>query len=135
MRTSGTGSNAAPGTDSVRGSRAGGGPWAAAGANLAIGLCAIVPAVCIRWFITQYLPMDCTPTGTSVNSTGCDRDTYEDEPFYLFCAAISGLVVLAMILVVDVLMPRQERWRMGIWLGMVPLVPVPFLAGLALGRF
>ncbi|MGN5631909.1 hypothetical protein [Streptomyces sp. AC154] len=109
--------------------------WVAAAANLGIGLCAIVPALCIRWIFTRYLPMDCSATGASVHSTGCDRETYEDGTIYMFGAALSGLFVLGMILVVDILMPRQERWPMGIWLGMALLVPVPFFAGQELGRF
>ncbi|MEU9199712.1 hypothetical protein [Streptomyces sp. NPDC048332] len=120
------------GTD--RRSRAGGGPWVAAGANLALGVCAILPGTFIHWLVTHYLPMDCT-NGTTTGGPGCDRDTYALASFYKEAAAASGLVVLALTVVVDVLMPRQERWSMRVWLGMTVLIPVPFFAGLALGRF
>lgn len=134
MQGSGTGTDRRSGTSPVRRTAFGGGPWVAAAANLGIGLCAIIPALCVRWIFTRYLPMDCAPHA-SVHTASCDRETYEDGPLYMFGAAISGLFVLMMIVMVDILMPRQERWPMGPWLGMALLVPAPFFAGLALGRF
>ncbi|MEU1436351.1 hypothetical protein ACFYPA_28860 [Streptomyces sp. NPDC005775] len=115
--------------------RAGSQLWVAAAANLGIGLCAIIPELGIRWIVTQYLPMDCTSTDPPLHSTGCDRGTLEDGPIYMFYTALSGLLVLGIAVVVDVLMPLQERWRIDIWLPMALLVPVPFFAGLALDRF
>lgn len=134
MQVSGTSSKAPSGAGAARPMRAGNQLWVAAAANLGIGLCAIVPALCIRWIFRDYLPMDCAPHA-SVHTASCDRETYEDGPLYMFGAAISGLFVLGVAVVVDVLMPLQERWRIDIWLPMALLVPVPFFAGQALGRF
>ncbi|MEV7399543.1 hypothetical protein AB0N93_03875 [Streptomyces sp. NPDC091267] len=116
-----------------RGSRSAsrGGPWTAAGANLLLGVFAIFPAVCIHWLVTHYLEKDCAATG----GAGCDQEPDMLGSFYLEAAVASGLAVLAMTAVVDFLMPRQEGWPLRTWLGMTVLIPVPFFAGLALGRF
>ncbi|MFI5765526.1 hypothetical protein ACIA8F_31905 [Streptomyces sp. NPDC051563] len=52
----------------------------------------------------------------------------------MFGAVLGGLIVLGLMLVVDVLVPRQEGQRPHRWLGMAVLVPVPFAVGQALGR-
>ncbi|WP_406453752.1 hypothetical protein OG782_22805 [Streptomyces sp. NBC_00876] len=133
MRRSDTGSDTDSELDSVGSSRTGGGPWAAAGANLALGVLATFPGMCVHWLMTEYLPMDCGSQGT--RGTGCDPDIFVSASFYMWGAGIGGLVVLALLVIVDVLMPRQEGWPRRLWLGMAVLVPVPFVVGLALGRF
>lgn len=115
-----------------RGGRAGGGPWVAAGANLALGLFAVLPFRYIQWLMTYVPPVD--RGSPSTGDTGFDAP-YAASPIDLWGAALSGLIVLALTVVVDFLMPRQEGWPMRVWLAMAVLIPVPFLVCEALGLF
>ncbi len=118
-----------PGVSGDRRSGRGGGLWAAVSANLLIGAVAVVPGMCLRWLMTEYPAVDC------VSGIGCDKES-SDSAFAATAGAwAGGLVVLGMLLVVDVLVPRQEGWPLGRWLGMAVLVPVPFAAGHTLGWF
>lgn len=100
--------------------------WAPALANLLIGVVAIVPGWCVWWLAVEYPSLRC-------DSGGCDPDAAEPAPVMAYGAALGGILVLGLILMVDVLMPRQEGRRPHPWLAMTVLVPVPFLAGRALG--
>lgn len=97
--------------------------WAPVLANLLIGVVAIIPGLCIRWLTTEHCSDD----------IGCDKEAYEPAPVMVYGAVLSGLFVLSMVLIVDVLMPRQEGWRLQRWLRMAVLVPVPFTVSQALG--
>ncbi|MFD8019545.1 hypothetical protein ACFV6G_03860 [Streptomyces lavendulae] len=97
--------------------------WAPVLANLLIGVVAVVPGLCIRWLATEH----CN------DAIGCEKDAYEPAPVMGYGAVLGGLFVLGMVLIVDVLMPRQEGWRLHRWLGMAVLVPVPFAVSQALG--
>ncbi|MFD9407085.1 hypothetical protein ACFWBN_08685 [Streptomyces sp. NPDC059989] len=100
--------------------------WAPALANLLIGVVAIIPGLCIRWLTTEYPLVDC---GRGI---GCDKEASETATVMTYGAVLSGLFVLGMVLVVDVLIPRQEGGRLHQWLGMAVLVPVPFAVSQAL---
>ncbi|WP_369249812.1 hypothetical protein [Streptomyces sp. R41] len=96
-------------------------------ANLLIGLVAIVPGLCLRWLLTTYPSVDCG------GGIGCDKET-PDNALGMITGAVLGCgFVLGMVLVVDILMPRQEGHPVGPWLGMALLIPAPFVVGQALG--
>ncbi|MEV7522797.1 hypothetical protein [Streptomyces sp. NPDC091371] len=88
---------------------------------------AIIPGLCIRWLMTEYPLVDCG------GGIGCDKEASETATVMTYVAVLSGVLVLGMVLVVDVLMPRQEGDRPHRWLGMAALVPVPFAVSQALG--
>lgn len=100
--------------------------WAPALANLLIGVVAVVPGWCVRWLVVEYPLLRC-------DSRGCDPDAAEPAPVMAYGAVLGGILVLGLVLMVDVLLPRQEGWRLHRWLGMAVLIPVPFVAGQALG--
>ncbi|MGW6985154.1 hypothetical protein ACWGE1_37820 [Streptomyces sp. NPDC054932] len=101
--------------------------WAPGLANLLIGVVAIIPGLCIRWLTMEYPSVDCG------GGIGCDKEASETATVMTYGAVLSGLFVLGMVLVVDVLIPRQEGLRLHRWLGMAVLVPVPFVVSQALG--
>ncbi|NEA53437.1 hypothetical protein G3I60_04480 [Streptomyces sp. SID13666] len=106
-------------TDAVRRpGQATGGLWASAVANLLLGVVAIVPGWFLWWWATH-------PT-TNCDASGCDQKTSAHAAEALLGAAGSGALLLALAFVVDVLMPRQEAWRIQPWLAMTMLIPVPF---------
>ncbi|GGN72928.1 hypothetical protein GCM10011579_050530 [Streptomyces albiflavescens] len=133
----GPGAEHGPGTEhglsADRGASTGRGPgavrglWAPALANLLIGLVAIVPGLCLRWLLTKYPSVDCG------GGIGCDKES-PDNALGMITGAVLGCgFVLGMVLVVDILMPRQEGHSVGPWLGMALLIPAPFVVGQALG--
>ncbi|MGP3690245.1 hypothetical protein ACTVZO_37060 [Streptomyces sp. IBSNAI002] len=101
--------------------------WAPGLANLLIGVVAVIPGLCIRWLTTQYPSVDCG------GGVGCDKEASETATVVSYGAVLSGLLVLGMVLVVDVLIPRQEGGQPRRWLAMAVLIPVPFVVGQALG--
>ncbi len=98
--------------------------------NLALGVPAMIPLHLARWLLTEYLPMDCHSSDdlTRPGLTNCDYHTLDHAYPVMFLLAVTGLFMLALILVVDVLRPRQR----GTWLGMAVLIPVPFAVCTAL---
>ncbi|WP_326671850.1 hypothetical protein [Streptomyces sp. NBC_01257] len=116
-----------------RARRAGGGPWVAAGANLTLGVFAILPFRYILWLTTYLSPPD--HGDQSAGATSYDTAPYAASPVDIWGAGLSGLVILAMAVVIDVLMPRQEGWSTRLWLGTAALIPVPFIACKVLGVF
>ncbi|MBW8700244.1 hypothetical protein MBT84_11600 [Streptomyces sp. MBT84] len=101
--------------------------WAAAVANLLIGLAAILPGVCLRWLLTRYALISCT------GGFGCVKVSPDQAVGMTLGAVLGGAFVLGMILVVDVLMPWQEGRPLNLWLGMSTLVPAPFAIAQAAG--
>ncbi|MFE4259776.1 hypothetical protein [Streptomyces sp. NPDC056883] len=101
--------------------------WAPALANLLIGVVAVIPCGCVWWLLTEY------PSARCGGDWACNEEASESAFAMTGFALIGGTVVLGLVLVVDVLMPRQEDWRLRNWLGMAALVPVPFAVGRALG--
>ncbi|MET9852651.1 hypothetical protein ABZY57_06860 [Streptomyces sp. NPDC006450] len=101
--------------------------WAPVLANLLIGVVAIVPCVCVRWLVAEYPSVDCG------GGIGCDKEASESASVMTYGAALGGMFVAGLILMVDVLVPRQEGWSVRRWLAMSVLVPVPFAVGQAAG--
>ncbi|MEW2493544.1 hypothetical protein AB0942_08355 [Streptomyces nodosus] len=108
------------GTDGGRTRGAAGSWWAAATANLLIGLAAILPGVCVRWLLTRYAVIPCG------GGFGCTDGTPDEAVGMMLGAVLGSAFVLGMILVVDVLIPWQEGRPLNLWLGMSTLVPAPF---------
>ncbi|MFC3574748.1 hypothetical protein ACFOZ0_15975 [Streptomyces yaanensis] len=101
--------------------------WAAAVANLLIGLVAIVPGLCVRWLLTRYALVHCAAGPV------CSKEPPDHAVGMTLGAVLGGAFVLGMVLVVDVLMPWQEGRPLNLWLGMTALVPAPFAIAQAAG--
>jgi hypothetical protein len=108
------------GADGGREKATAGSWWAAAMANLLIGMVAIVPGVCVRWLLARYASFPCA------GGFGCHDLTPGQTVGMTLGAVLGGGFVLGMVLVVDVLMPWQEGRPLNLWLGMTTLVPAPF---------
>ncbi|MET8026231.1 hypothetical protein [Streptomyces avermitilis] len=103
------------------------GLWGPALANLLIGLLAILPALCMCRLLAPYPPAGCD------GGFACAGEAPGHTTGVTIGAVLGGAAVLGLVLVVDVLMPRQEGRRMRTWLGMTVLVPIPFVVGQAFG--
>lgn len=108
--------------------RAGSGLWGPALANLGLGIPAIVPFSLAWWLLTEYLPMDCG----LAESTNCNYETLENGFFFTVALVVTGLLSLTQVIVIDVALPLWQGRRPAVWLGSAVLIPVPFLACLAL---
>ncbi|MFE4646607.1 hypothetical protein [Streptomyces sp. NPDC056730] len=119
------------GRDTVR---ARGGLWAPGLVNLALGVAAIVPLYLLWWLLTKYLPMDCRQVEDVVEPgvINCNYTTLDHAWVIMFLLAVTGLFMLALVLLVDVLLPRRRGRRTGVWLAAAVLIPVPFMVCLAL---
>jgi hypothetical protein len=121
--------------DADHGGRARGGLWAPGLANLALGVPAMLPLYLAWWLWTEYLPMDCrSPADVSKPGlTNCYYPTLDHAPVVMFLLAVTAVPLLVLVLVVDVLLPlRREGRRLGTWLGMAVLIPIPFAVCLGL---
>ncbi|MDT0381277.1 hypothetical protein RM572_21195 [Streptomyces sp. DSM 42041] len=109
--------------------RNGGAPgvWAPVLANLLLGVLAVAPLWCLQWLLVVYPAVDCG------GGVGCDKEAGGDALGAAIGALVGGVIVLGLLLVVDVLMPRQERWPVHHWLGAAVLIPLPYVAGQAMG--
>ncbi|MFC5720326.1 hypothetical protein ACFP1Z_09145 [Streptomyces gamaensis] len=107
--------------------------WAPGLANLGLGVPAMVPLYLAWWLLTKYLPMDCHSTAEAARSglTNCDFHTLDHADAVKFLLVVTGLFVVWLIVLVDVLLPRRRGARVRMWAGSAVLVPVPF--GVCLG--
>ncbi len=132
---------------SASGARPGPGPAAAPGrargdlgtaclANLGLGLPAIVPLSLAWWLLTEYAPMDCDSVADLARTdlVDCDYTTLDHGPVVMFVLAVTGVALLAVLLAVDVVLPRTRGRRRRTWLACALLVPVPFAVCLLLAR-
>jgi hypothetical protein len=107
-------------------------------ANLAMGLPAIIPLYLTYWLLTKYLPSDCDAfaTGQELREmSNCDYHTLDHAPVMMFLLAVTGAMLLLMLLRVNVLGPRRRgEDRPGRWLAAATLIPVPFLVLLCLAK-
>ncbi|MFI1360615.1 hypothetical protein ACH4TV_44645 [Streptomyces sp. NPDC020898] len=113
------------------------GSWVVPGLlNLLLGLPAMIPLYLGWWLLTEYLPMDCHSVADAARSTGgdCNYTTLDHAGPVMFLLALSGLFVVCLVLLVDVLLPRRRGARPGPWLGTALLIPVPFVVALVLAR-
>ncbi|MFD3453257.1 hypothetical protein ACFWVC_13870 [Streptomyces sp. NPDC058691] len=102
--------------------------------NLALGVPAVVPLYCAWWLLTEYLPMDCRSVSDASApgfSGTCDYHVLDHAGPVMFLLALSGLFVLALVLLVDVAVPRSKGRPVRPWALAGLVVPVPFLALLA----
>ncbi|MFJ2669341.1 hypothetical protein [Streptomyces sp. NPDC087525] len=114
--------------------RARGGLWVPGLVNLALGVPAIVPIYLLWWLLTEYLPMDCRQVEDVVKPgvTNCNFTTLDHAGVVMFLLAVTGLFMLALVFLVDVVLPRRRGRRTGVWLMAALLVPVPFMVCLVL---
>lgn len=108
--------------------RAGSGLRGPALANLGLGVPAILPFSLAWWLLTEYLPMDCGLP----ESTNCSYETLENGFVFTVLLVATGLLTLIQVIVIDVALPHWHGWRPAVWLGAAVLIPVPFVAFLAL---
>lgn len=99
-------------------------------ANLALGVPAAVPLYCAWWLLTAYLPMDCHDV-SDVSAPGfsgtCDYHVLDHAGPVTVALVLSGLFVLALVLLVDVALPRSQGRPVRPWAVAGLLIPVPFL--------
>ncbi|MFD5075462.1 hypothetical protein [Streptomyces sp. NPDC058371] len=124
------------GADDDGGVRAGAGVWVPGLVNLGLGVPAMVPLYLLWWLLTEYLPMDCRSVEDAARSgsVNCNYTTLDHAGVVMFLAAVTGALIVALVLVVDLLLPLRRGARLGPWLGMAALIPVPFAVCVALAR-
>ncbi|MFF2810270.1 hypothetical protein ACFVT2_24500 [Streptomyces sp. NPDC058000] len=94
----------------------------------------MVPLFLARWLVIEYLPMDCRTVAEAARPglANCNYSTIDHADVVMFLLAVSGLLLLVLVAVVDVLLPLRRGGRLGWWLGAAGLLPVPFVTALAL---
>ena len=120
--------------DTGRGQRPSGGLWVPGLVNLVLGIPAMVPLDLAWWLLTEYLPMDCRNM-EDVGRPGhadCEYTTLDYAGPAMFMLAVTGLFMLVLILMVDVVLPLRRGDRLGRWLGTAVLILAPFAVGAAL---
>lgn len=117
-----------------RDQRARGGLWVPGIVNLAVGIPAMIPLYLAWWLLTEYLPMDCRSTGdpAGAGSVNCNYTTLDHAFPVMLLLAVTGLFMLLVVLMVDVLLPLRRGDRLGRWLGTAVLILVPFTGCTAL---
>ncbi|WP_250562235.1 hypothetical protein [Sphaerisporangium fuscum] len=110
------------------------GLWGPALANLAIGVPAMVPLYLGWWLLTEYLPMDCKSVADlgKPDLANCNYTTLDHAVPVMLFLAMTGSFTLALVLAIDVLLPRSRSRRPAAWLRSAALIPVPFAVYLAL---
>ncbi|MFI7414561.1 hypothetical protein ACIBU0_38560 [Streptomyces sp. NPDC049627] len=104
-------------------------------ANLALGVPAIIPLYLTYWLLTDYLPSDCDAFAARPELSNCDYHTLDHAPVMMFLLAVTGAMLLAALMAVDVLRPlRRPDDGPRRWLATATLIPVPFLVLLCLAR-
>ncbi|MFJ6567304.1 hypothetical protein ACIQNU_07770 [Streptomyces sp. NPDC091292] len=116
------------GVDEDRGGRGGGVPWVPGLVNLGIGVPAVLPLYLVWWLLTKYLPMDCRSFAEAArpDTVNCNYTTLDHSGVVMFLAVVTGGLLLAVALVVNVVLPRRRGRRPAPWLGTAVLIPVPF---------
>ncbi len=101
--------------------------------NLLLGIPAVVPLWAARWLITEYLPMDCRSPRDVVRPglADCDHTTLDHAGPMMLLLALTGCLLLGLVLLVDVVLPRGRGRRLRPWLLGMLLIPLPYL-GLSL---
>ncbi|MER8185741.1 hypothetical protein [Kitasatospora sp. NPDC094015] len=106
-------------------------------ANLAIGLPAVVPLYLAWWLLTEYAPMDCRSVADA-SAPGfagtCNYTTLDHAGVVAFLLLVTGGLLLAVVLLVDVVRPRARGRAAGPWLAATVLIPLPFAVLLLLAR-
>ncbi|WP_395107638.1 hypothetical protein [Actinomadura sp. SCN-SB] len=94
----------------------------------------MLPLYLAWWLWTEYLPMDCKTTQDLLKPrlTNCYYPTLDHAPVMMFLLAVTGSLLLALVLILDVLLPLRRGGRLRTSLGTTVLIPVPFVIGLFL---
>ncbi|MEU8321154.1 hypothetical protein AB0C33_22620 [Nonomuraea sp. NPDC048881] len=102
--------------------------------NLALGVPTALPLALARWLLTEYLPMDCRSTEDLAKPglVNCNYTTLDHASIVMFLLAVTGVVILALVVVVDVVLPVRRRRGLAARLGTAVLIPLPFAVCLAL---
>ncbi|MBE3008185.1 hypothetical protein IL992_03135 [Microbispora sp. NEAU-D428] len=102
--------------------------------NLGLGVPAIVPLYLAWWLLTEYMPMDCKSTEdlAKPNLTNCNYTTLDHASVVMLLLAATGVLMLALVVVIDVVFPLETGRRLAAWAGAAVLIPVPFALCLAL---
>ncbi|MFI6011408.1 hypothetical protein ACIBAG_21755 [Streptomyces sp. NPDC051243] len=98
---------------------------------------AIIPSYLAYWLLTKYLPMDCRDIKDMARPDvrNCDFHTLDHAGPVMFLLALTGSLLLALVVAVDVLRPlARDDDRPARWLAMATLIPVPFLVLLCLAK-
>ncbi|MFG2554975.1 hypothetical protein [Streptomyces sp. NPDC048581] len=106
-------------------------------ANLALGVPAIIPLYATYWLLTDYLPMDCRDITDMARPDvrNCNFHTLDHAGPMMFLLALTGALLLMLVVAVDILRPRtRDGDGPGRWLATAVLIPVPFLVLLCLAR-
>ncbi|MGP4003026.1 hypothetical protein [Streptomyces sp. 8N706] len=117
-----------------RGQRARGGLWIPGVVNLALGVPAMIPLYLTWWLLAEYLPMDCHSADDLARAglANCNYHTLDHAGPVMFLLTVTGLFMLVLVLIVDLLLPLRRGDRLGTWLGTAVLIPVPFMVCMAL---
>lgn len=102
--------------------------------NLALGVPATLPLALAWWLLTEYLPMDCRSTEDLAKPglVNCNYTTLDHASVVMFLLAVTGVVILALVVVVDVVLPVRRGRGLAARLGTAVLIPLPFAVCLAL---
>ena len=102
--------------------------------NLGLGVPAIVPLYLAWWLLTEYMPMDCKTTEDLAKPglTNCNYTTLDHAYPVMLLLAVTGVLTVALVVVIDVMLPLGRGRRPAVWLGAAALIPVPFAVCLAL---
>lgn len=105
--------------------------WAPLLVNVLIGIPMTVVVLCARWYAAHG---HCDHDDLELRDLdGCSYDQIENSPLVLGALAVTGLLVLLLILIADVLRPRSRRRPLKPGLVTLPAVLLPYalLAGAA----
>lgn len=123
-----------PSGNTINGGRVRSGLWRPGLANLALGVPAMLPFYLAWWLWTEYLPMDCRSPEDAIEPglINCYYPTLDHAPVVMLLLIVTGMPLLALMVIVDVLLPLRRGGRRGTWLGMAALIPVPIVLFLSL---
>jgi hypothetical protein len=102
--------------------------WAPILVNLLLGVPAIAPLYSAQWLLTKYLPMDCRSSADFETATNCHYPTLDDAIAYQLLLVVSGVLVLVMVAMADILAPLARGRSMRPWLGSTVLLLFPYAA-------
>ncbi|WP_271222009.1 hypothetical protein [Streptosporangium carneum] len=95
---------------------------------------ASVPLYLAWWLLTEYVPMDCGSVEDLARPglANCNHTTLDHAFPVMLLLAVTGVFVLASVVVIDVVLPLRRGRRPAAWLGAAALIPVPFAVCLLL---
>jgi hypothetical protein len=98
--------------------------WAPLLVNLLIGIPMTVVVLCARWYAAHG---HCDYDDLRLRDLdGCSYDQIENSPLVLGALVVTGLLVLLLMLIADVLLPRSRRRPLTPGLVTLPAVLLPY---------